>query len=427
MSLTWFSWPLGKAGVPSVWLCWPLGDLHPSCPGSRVSCCCSCRPLSNVGGLKKHLNFRGATGLAFFCWPDPSCPGPVCEFPAPLSGSCGTHCPRGRATPMTWERAVHKFPRFRGEGGVGACPFFSGTRLCRRGLSPSASASARLAIHSVVFCFNCAVVSGIGLVTSSVLRESRNLRSRSVQQVMATAALVRLSCVSLRILTSAFLANGGIALMTSWFVFGTPMLLRQLAGIRWAVSFSFIFLSGSLLPKRRSSNSASLSETGGPQSSSLSKEAAMSWKISSPPSLSPCVWQSVCTVWSGEGFSVSTSIAVLHDGLGRLSVLSSWGSAFLFPPIAPSLTFSLFSKQSIRFANFWTVSKIVASVSEEGLGIGDASMLFAGGAISSMSAGGWLFSVSVGDRVSSSKSRSLSVTECLQVRVVLCRWQSVFK
>ena len=45
----------------------------------------------------------------------------------------------------------------------------------------SASASARLAMHSVVFCFNCAVVSGIGLVTSSVLRESRNLRSRSVK------------------------------------------------------------------------------------------------------------------------------------------------------------------------------------------------------------------------------------------------------
>ena len=36
---------------------------------------------------------------------------------------------------MTWERAVHKFPRFLGEGGVGACPFFSGTSLCRRGLS----------------------------------------------------------------------------------------------------------------------------------------------------------------------------------------------------------------------------------------------------------------------------------------------------
>ena len=49
-------------------------------------------------------------------------------------------------------------------------------------------------------------------------------------------------------------------------------------------------------------------------------------------------------------------------------------------------------------------------MSEEGLGIGDASMLFAGGAISSMSAGGWLFSVSVGDRVSSSKSRSVSST-----------------
>ena len=218
---------------------------------------------------------------------------------------------------------------------------------------------------------------------------------------MATATLVRLSCM-FHILTSAFLANGGIALKTSWFVFGTPMLLRHLAGIWWDVSFSFIFLSGSLLPKRRSSNSASLSETGCPQSSSLSKEAAMSWKISSPPSLSPCLWQSVCTMWSGEGFSVSTSIVVLHDGhsLGRL-LLSSWGSAFLFPPIAPRLTFSLFSKQSIRFANFWTVSKIVASMSEEGLGIGDASMLFAGGAISSMSASGWLFSFSVGDRVSS--------------------------
>ena len=46
------------------------------------------------------------------------------------------------------------------------------------------------------------------------------------------------------------------------------------------------------------------------------------------------------------------------------------------------------------------MSKIVASVSEEGLGIGDASMVFAGGALSSMSAGDWLFSVSVGDRVS---------------------------
>ena len=94
------------------------------------------------------------------------------------------------------------------------------------------------------------------------------------------------------------------------------------------------------------------------------------------------------------------------------------------------------------------MSKIVPSVSEEGLGIGDASMVFAGDALSSvsavdalssmsagdalssmsagdalssMSAGSWLFSVSVGDRVSSSKSRSLSVTECLQVRVVLSR------
>ena len=70
-----------------------------------------------------------------------------------------------------------------------------------------ASASVRLAMHSVVFCFNCAVVSGVGLVTSSVLRQSRNLRSRSVQQVMATAAFVRLSCV-FRILASAFLVNG---------------------------------------------------------------------------------------------------------------------------------------------------------------------------------------------------------------------------
>ena len=71
----------------------------------------------------------------------------------------------------------------------------------------SASASARLAVHSIVFCFNCAVVSGVGLVTSSVLRELRNLRSQSVQQVLATAALVKLSCV-FRILMSAFLANG---------------------------------------------------------------------------------------------------------------------------------------------------------------------------------------------------------------------------
>ena len=95
----------------------------------------------------------------------------------------------------------------------------------------SASVSARLATHSIVFCFNYAVVSGVGLVTSSVLNVSHNLRSRSVQQVMATAALVRLSCV-FRILTSAFLANGGIALKTSWFVFGTPMRLQHLAGIR---------------------------------------------------------------------------------------------------------------------------------------------------------------------------------------------------
>ena len=71
----------------------------------------------------------------------------------------------------------------------------------------SASVSTRLAMHSVVFCFNCAIVSGIGLVTSSVLRELRNLRSQSVQQVLATAALVKLSCV-FRILMSAFLANG---------------------------------------------------------------------------------------------------------------------------------------------------------------------------------------------------------------------------
>ena len=148
---------------------------------SRVSCCCSCRPLSNVGGLKKHLNFRGATGLALFCWPDPSCPGPVCDFPAPLSGSCGTHCPRGGATPLTWELAVHKFPRF--QGGVGACPFFSGTSLCRRGLSVLVRPPGWRCIP--YFGFNCAVVSGVGLVTSSVLRESRNVRSRSVQQVMA--------------------------------------------------------------------------------------------------------------------------------------------------------------------------------------------------------------------------------------------------
>ena len=40
----------------------------------------------------------------------------------------------------------------------------------------SASASTRLAMHSVVFCFNCAVVSGIGLVTSSVLRESSQFK-----------------------------------------------------------------------------------------------------------------------------------------------------------------------------------------------------------------------------------------------------------
>ena len=70
-----------------------------------------------------------------------------------------------------------------------------------------ASVSARLAMHSIVFCFNYAVVSGVGLVTSSVLRELRNLRSQSVQQVLATAALVKLSCV-FRILMSAFLANG---------------------------------------------------------------------------------------------------------------------------------------------------------------------------------------------------------------------------
>ena len=57
------------------------------------------------------------------------------------------------------------------------------------------------------------------------------------------------------------------------------------------------------------------------------------------------------------------------------------GRLFFFAPIAPRLTFSLFSKQSIRFANFWTVS-------EEGLGIGDASVVFAGGAVSSVSAGG---------------------------------------
>ena len=54
------------------------------------------------------------------------------------------------------------------------------------------------------------------------------------------------------------------------------------------------------------------------------------------------------------------------------------------------------------------MSKIVASVSKEGLGIGDASMLFAGGAVSSMSASGQLIF-------------SLSVMERLQVRVVLSR------
>ena len=42
----------------------------------------------------------------------------------------------------------------------------------------SASASARLAMHAVVFCFNCAIVSGVGLITSSVLRESSNLRGQ---------------------------------------------------------------------------------------------------------------------------------------------------------------------------------------------------------------------------------------------------------
>ena len=42
----------------------------------------------------------------------------------------------------------------------------------------SAGASARLAMHSVLFCFNCAVVSGVGLVTSSVLSESRNLKDK---------------------------------------------------------------------------------------------------------------------------------------------------------------------------------------------------------------------------------------------------------
>ena len=71
----------------------------------------------------------------------------------------------------------------------------------------SASASTRLAVHSIVFCFNYAVVSGVGLVTSRVLNVSRNLRSRSVQQVMATATLVRLSCV-FHILMSTFLTNG---------------------------------------------------------------------------------------------------------------------------------------------------------------------------------------------------------------------------
>ena len=80
------------------------------------------------------------------------------------------------------------------------------------------------------------------------------------------------------------------------------------------------------------------------------------------------------------------------------------GRLFFFAPIAPHLIFSLFSKHSILFANFWMVSKRAASVSGEGLGVGDASVVFAGGAVSSMSAGGWLFSLSVGDRVSWSKS-----------------------
>ena len=76
------------------------------------------------------------------------------------------------------------------------------------------------------------------------------------------------------------------------------------------------------------------------------------------------------------------------DRLGRL-LLSSQGSAFFFfTPIAPHLIFSLFSKHSVLFANFWMVSKRAANVSEEGLGIGDAAVVFAGGAVSSVSAGG---------------------------------------
>ena len=82
------------------------------------------------------------------------------------------------------------------------------------------------------------------------------------------------------------------------------------------VSLSLSFLSGSSLPNRRSSSS---SETDGPQSSSLSKEAAMSLKISSPLSfslISAFLSESVCTVWSGERLSVSSSLAVLVDGWG---------------------------------------------------------------------------------------------------------------
>ena len=80
------------------------------------------------------------------------------------------------------------------------------------------------------------------------------------------------------------------------------------------------------------------------------------------------------------------------------------GWLFFFAPIAPHLIFSLFSKHSILFANFWMVSERAASVSEEGLGIGDASVVFAGGAVSSMSARWLTFPLSVSDRVSSSKN-----------------------
>ena len=95
---------------------------------------------------------------------------------------------------------------------------------------------------------------------------------------------------------------------------------------------------------------------------------------------------------------------------------------FSFPPCSsPSDILSVF-KQSILFANYWMVSKIVASISEEGLGISDASVVFTGGTISSMSAGGWLFSHSVSDRVSSSKSRSVSVVDIQPTAVHLTCW-----